>query len=125
MSSIPPISSSPSVPGAAALGAADQRLLPAAEVHQDKAKQRSAAADDPAEVNAKSIKAAAEQIESYLRHVNTNLEFRVDEAAGKVVVSVRERATGELIRQIPSKEALALAAQLDACCTSGLVDKKS
>jgi flagellar protein FlaG len=125
MSSILPISSSPTVPGALALGSADQRLLPAAEVHQDKAEQRSAAAGDPAEATAKSIKAAAEQIESYLRHVNTNLEFRVDEAAGKVVVSVRERATGDLIRQIPSKEALALAAQLDACCTSGLVNKKS
>ncbi|MEQ1579600.1 MAG: flagellar protein FlaG [Steroidobacteraceae bacterium] len=125
MSTIPPIYSSPVVPGAAALGAADQRLLPAAEVNRDKAEQRSAAAVDPADATAKSIKAAAEQIESYLRHVNTDLEFRVDEAAGKVVVSVRERATGELIRQIPSKEALALAAQLDACCTSGLVDKKS
>ncbi len=125
MSSILPISSTPAVPGVSALGTADQRVLAAADVHQEKAEQRSTAAVDPAEATAKSIKAAAEQIESYLRHVNTNLEFRVDEAAGKVVVSVRERATGELIRQIPSKEALALAAQLDACCTSGLVDKKS
>lgn len=71
------------------------------------------------------VKAAAEQIESYLRHVNTNLEFRVDDAAGKVVVTVREQATGELIRQIPSEEALAIAAQLDEYRISGLVDKKT
>ena len=69
------------------------------------------------------VRAAAEQIESYLRHVNTNLEFRVDEAAGKVVVSVRERATGELIRQIPSEEALAIAASLDDYHVSGLLDR--
>ena len=125
MPSIPPISASHAVPGAAALGAADQRLLPAAEANRDKAERRSAAVVDPVEATARSVTAAAEQIASYLRHVNTNLEFRVDEAVGKVVVSVRERATGELIRQIPSKEALALAAQLVACCTTGLVDKKS
>ncbi len=93
--------------------------------NREKPDQRSAAVVDPAEAAEKSIKAAAEQIESFLRRANTDLEFRVDEAAGKVVVSVRERASGELIRQIPSREALALAAQLDACCTSALVDTKS
>ena len=72
-----------------------------------------------------SVKAAAEQIETYLRHVNTNLEFRVDEDAGQVVVSVRERATGELIRQIPSEEALRLAERLAVRGTTALVDQET
>lgn len=72
-----------------------------------------------------SVKAAAEQIETYLRQVNTNLEFRVDEDAGQVVVSVRERATGELIRQIPSEEALRLAERLAVHGTTALVDQET
>jgi len=74
---------------------------------------------------AESVKAAAEQIESYLRRVNTNLEFSVDEAAGRVVVSVRERATGQLIRQIPSEEALRVAARLEQTAASILFDQES
>jgi flagellar protein FlaG len=75
--------------------------------------------------NARSVQAAAEQIESYLRRTNTNLEFSVDEAAGRVVVSVRERATGQLIRQIPSEEALRVAARLEQAVASILVNQES
>jgi len=94
-------------------------VLPTAPIQPQVAAKRSP------EDEKRQAKAAAEQIESYLRHVNTNLEFRVDDAAGKVVVSVREQATGELIRQIPSEEALAIAAQLDEYQVSGLLDRKT
>ncbi len=73
----------------------------------------------------KAVRAAAEQIESYLRRANTNLEFRVDQAAGRVVVTVRERATGELIRQIPSEEVLWVAARLGEPGMSVLVHQES
>lgn len=94
-------------------------VLPTAPIQPQVAAKRSP------EDEKRQAKAAAEQIESYLRHVNTNLEFRVDDAAGKVVISVREQATGELIRQIPSEEALAIAAQLDEYQVSGLLDRKT
>lgn len=87
------------------------RVADAATLPPDKARQ--------------SVKAAAEQIESFLRHVNTNLEFRVDEAAGQVVVSVREQATGKLIRQIPSEEALRLAERLAVRGTTALFDQET
>lgn len=55
------------------------------------------------------IEAVAERLESYLRSVSRSLEFRVDSASGKTVVSVRDAETGDLIRQFPSEEVLRLA----------------
>jgi flagellar protein FlaG len=43
----------------------------------------------------------------------------VDEGSGRVVVSVRDRSTGELIRQIPSEAALRIAQGLDSGDTGG------
>lgn len=56
--------------------------------------------------------AVAAQLESYLRSIGRELQFSVDSASGKTVVSVRDAATGDVIRQIPSEEALRLAEAL-------------
>jgi len=53
--------------------------------------------------------AAAAQIESYLRSNGRSLHFSVDTQSGMTVVSVKDAATGDVIRQIPSEEALRLA----------------
>ena len=58
------------------------------------------------------VRAAAQQIESYLRSSGRSLEFRVDGATGRLVVTVRDRETGDTIRQIPSEEVLKLARSL-------------
>ena len=42
----------------------------------------------------------------------SNLKFTVDEGTEKVVVRIEDRETGELIRQIPSEEMLAVAKAL-------------
>jgi flagellar protein FlaG len=55
------------------------------------------------------VRAAAKQIDSYLRSVGREVEFRVDDDTGMTVVTVRETATGEVIRQIPNEEVLQLA----------------
>jgi len=69
------------------------------------------------------LQAVAEQIDSYLRSVGRELEFRVDNASGRTVISVRDQATGELVRQIPSEEALRLAESLGTQ-TAVLLDVK-
>jgi flagellar protein FlaG len=51
-------------------------------------------------------------MEQYVASVGRTLQFRVDEDSGRVVVSVRDPATGELIRQIPSEAALKVAERL-------------
>lgn len=50
--------------------------------------------------------AVARQIEAYLRSNSRSVEFSVDADSGRTVVSVRDKETGELIRQIPGDEVL-------------------
>ncbi|HEY4369380.1 MAG TPA: flagellar protein FlaG [Steroidobacteraceae bacterium] len=66
------------------------------------------------ENQADAVQAAARQIDSYLKSVGQALEFSVDQATGRTVVTVRETATGDVIRQIPNEEVLELARHLDA-----------
>jgi flagellar protein FlaG len=63
-------------------------------------------------VTREAVAASAQQIESYLRSVGRQLEYRIDDASGETVVTVRDVATGDLIRQIPGEEVLRLARAL-------------
>lgn len=74
------------------------------------AKQAAPAAPPTAEA----VKAAAAQIDSYLKSTNHELDFRVDSQTGQMIVSVRDRETGDLIRQIPGEEVLRMARALKA-----------
>jgi flagellar protein FlaG len=55
------------------------------------------------------IGALANRIEGYLKSVNRALEFKVDNASGRTVVTVRDAENGEVIRQIPNEEVLRFA----------------
>jgi flagellar protein FlaG len=55
------------------------------------------------------IEAVAKQLESFLKRVSRSLEFHVDDASGRMVCSVRDATTGDLIRQIPNEEVLRMA----------------
>ena len=55
------------------------------------------------------IEAVARQLESFLKRVSRSLEFHVDAASGRMVCSVRDAQTGDLIRQIPNEEVLRMA----------------
>lgn len=58
------------------------------------------------------LKAAVQEIEKFVQSVRRNLEFSIDEASGKVVVKVIASETGEVVRQLPSAEALKIADSL-------------
>ncbi|MEX5341765.1 flagellar protein FlaG [Pseudomonas sp. I2] len=58
------------------------------------------------------VKDAVSEIEKFLKETRRNLEFSTDEDSGKIVVKVIASDTGELIRQIPSEEALRIAHSL-------------
>ena len=58
------------------------------------------------------VRAAAAQIDAYLRSNGRSLEFRVDQESHRVVVSVRDAVSGEVIRQIPDEEVLRTARAL-------------
>lgn len=55
------------------------------------------------------IQRIAQQLDSFLQRVSRSLEFHVDDASGRMVCSVRDAQTGDLIRQIPNEEVLRLA----------------
>ena len=44
-----------------------------------------------------------------MKRVSRELEFHVDGASGRMVCTVRDSQTGDLIRQIPNEEVLRLA----------------
>jgi flagellar protein FlaG len=60
------------------------------------------------------LEAIAASIQDYLQRNGRNLEFRVDDSTGQTVITVRDSATGEVIRQIPNAEALTIAQRLNA-----------
>ena len=45
---------------------------------------------------------------------DTDLQFSVHEATGEVMVTVRDENSGKVIREIPARETLNIAAKLDA-----------
>ena len=55
------------------------------------------------------IKQAAKQVNSFVKQLDRNLEFSVDESSGRVIITVREPETGKIIRQIPPEELLVIA----------------
>ncbi|WP_342651046.1 flagellar protein FlaG [Pseudomonas sp. REB1044] len=61
---------------------------------------------------ADNVKHAVSQIEEFMKQTQRNLQFSTDEESGKIVVKVIASETGELIRQIPSEEALRIAHSL-------------
>lgn len=92
----------------------------AREAAERKAQNRPAeAANKPTD-----IEAVASRLESYLRSVGRAIEFRVDNGSGRTIISVRDAETGELIRQIPSEDALRLAEMADDQ-TIVLIDEKA
>ncbi len=66
----------------------------------------------PRAVAPEQVKAAVEQIESYLKASRRELQFQVDDESGEIVVQVRDATTGEVIRQIPGEDALRIARAL-------------
>lgn len=59
------------------------------------------------------LEQAARRIEKFVQPISSDLQFSVDEASGSQVVRVIDRATQQVIRQMPSEEMLAIASALD------------
>lgn len=59
------------------------------------------------------VQDAAQKIEQFTQNIAQNLKFSVDEDTGKTVVKIVDTQTQEVIRQIPSEEAISIARTLD------------
>ena len=64
-------------------------------------------------VDGKELASAIEKVKDFTQKLANELNFSVDEDSGQTVVKIVDTATQETIRQIPSKEMLAIAQALD------------
>jgi|GEM_PF-688803 len=60
------------------------------------------------------VQSAVSDIADYVQTVNRDLEFSIDDHSGRIIVKVLDSETQQIIRQIPSEEALSLARKLQA-----------
>lgn len=56
---------------------------------------------------------AVRQVEKFVSLTNSEIKFSVDEDTGMSIVRVIDKATDQVIRQIPSEEVVAIARTLD------------
>lgn len=59
------------------------------------------------------VDSAVASMQSFVQAIKRDLNFRIDESSGRVVVQVLDGGSGDVVRQIPSEEALELAARLE------------
>ncbi|MAK72915.1 MAG: flagellar biosynthesis protein FlaG [Pseudomonadales bacterium] len=72
---------------------------------------RSAVGQSP-EAEREKLQAAVSDIQGFVQSVRRDINFNLDEDSGRVVINVTEATSGDVIRQIPSEEALRLAENL-------------
>lgn len=68
--------------------------------------------DSMTEADREQVLAAAEEMQNYMDAAGRNLQFQLDDDSGRMIVRVTEASTGDVIRQMPSEEALRLAENL-------------
>lgn len=67
---------------------------------------------DRAEASVEQVNSAVDQLKSFVKEAQRNLDFSVDDSSGQFVVKVMDDS-GLVIRQIPSEELLRLSEQLE------------
>ncbi|MCX7147385.1 MAG: flagellar protein FlaG [Sulfuritalea sp.] len=78
----------------------------------------------PQEPSAQQLQSAVGALNRAMQLSGRNLEFSVDPSTKKAVVQVMDAQTGELIRQIPSREVLAIAQSIDEYLQRGVLLKQ-
>lgn len=66
------------------------------------------AAQQAAEPTTTQLKNAVDSINNAMKQLNSNVEFSIDKDTKQTVIKVIDSQTGQLIRQFPSKEVLAI-----------------
>ncbi|GGJ80499.1 flagellar protein FlaG [Pseudomonas matsuisoli] len=69
-------------------------------------------AEDVRDSSTSELEEVVSNVEAFTQSIRRDLKFSLDDDSGKVVVKVTDSSTGEVIRQMPSEEALKLAQRL-------------
>lgn len=65
------------------------------------------------EMSHEKVEEAVASLNAFVQLMDRNVSFEIDDNSGRDVISVFEKETKELIRQIPSEETLALLERMD------------
>lgn len=72
-----------------------------------------AVAGEAQSVSREQVESAVSAIQEFVQSVRRNVNFTLDEGSGRIVVKVTDASSGNIIRQMPSEEALQLAESLE------------
>lgn len=67
------------------------------------------------------LQSIVDNINKAMKQSNSNVEFAIDKATNKTIIKVVEAKTGDVIRQYPSEEILAIARAIDRMQQQGLL----
>ena len=87
-----------------------------AEAAPDQVRPQPAAAAPPpqqAVPSQEQVQQAVMEVQKMVQSKASNLQFSIDQESGKTVIKLLDSQTGDLIRQIPSEEMLAISHSLD------------
>lgn len=92
----------------------DQQSANQAEISKPETVQvREDVADNMLSIrDSESVEIAVKEVEAFLQVQNRDLSFSIDDNTDRSVVTVKDSASGEVIRQIPSEEILQLAERI-------------
>ncbi len=110
MPAVPAQAGGARAPGAAAAPSA----VPLADGAGPGGKPAAAESPPASELRPEERSKIVERLQDLARASRRELEFRVDQDSNRVVISVRDERTGELIRQIPDATALRIAQRLES-----------
>ena len=69
--------------------------------------------ENVAQSDKQAVESAVASMQESTQAMQRNLAFSIDDSTGRMVVKVTDSASGEVIRQMPTEEALRLAESLD------------
>ena len=93
-----------------------QEAQQAAQVEQAKQAER-------AQAKKIDLEEVAQKLQEFMGSINTSLQFSVDEEAGRDVIKVVDKESGDLVRQFPSEEVLDVIKSLSRA-TGTLLDEQ-
>ena len=98
--------------GAAAPAARTNEVTEAARVVDTPEVRKNDSMTDMTDANREQVLAAVSDMQDYVDAAGRNIQFQLDDDSGRMVVKVTEASSGDVIRQMPSDEALRLAENL-------------
>ncbi|MEH6797847.1 MAG: flagellar protein FlaG [Halopseudomonas sabulinigri] len=70
------------------------------------------AVEQSPEVERDQLQTAVSDLQDFVQSVRRDINFNLDDESGRVVINVTEASSGDIIRQLPSEEALRLSENL-------------